>query len=295
VCVGIDPRWEMLPPALRTRARELEPDPARAAAWAYGELAAAVIDATGPYACAAKPQAAFFEALGPAGYEALVRVVALARGAGLVVIADAKRGDIGSTSRAYAQAAFGGLDIDGEPLAGLDADALTVNPYFGTDGIEPFLQAADERGRGVFVLVRTSNPSAAEIQDLVVGGEDGGRAKLYERVARLVAGWGETRTGASGWSSVGAVAGATSPETLAEIRHALPKSILLVPGYGAQGAGAEDVARAFDEKGEGAIVNASRSIVFAKKDARTLDELAAAAADAAKRMRDEIAEAVARR
>ncbi|MHC4200156.1 MAG: orotidine-5'-phosphate decarboxylase, partial [Planctomycetota bacterium] len=130
VCVGIDPRWGMLPEALRTRAREVESDPARAAAWAYGELAAAVIDATASFACAAKPQAAFFEALGPVGYEALARVVALARGAGLVVIADAKRGDIGSTSLAYAQAAFGGGDIDGRPLAGLDADALTVNPYF---------------------------------------------------------------------------------------------------------------------------------------------------------------------
>ena len=295
VCVGIDPRWRMLPEDLRARAQETEGDPARAAAWAYEELARAVCEATAPYACAVKPQAAFFEALGTHGAQALARVIGLAREAGLVVILDAKRGDIGSTSEAYAQAAFGGLEVAGEPLAGLGADALTVNPYFGTDGIEPFLRASDARERGLFVLVRTSNPSAAELQDLVVEGADGERAKLYERVAGLVARWGEARTGRSGWSSVGAVVGATSPETLAEVRSALPSSILLVPGYGAQGGKARDVAHAFDEKGEGAIVNASRSIVFARKGASTLDELARAAGEAAKRMRDDLAEAVARR
>lgn len=294
VCVGIDPRWRMLPAELRERARDLEPELAPAAALAYDELASAVIEATAPYVCAVKLQSAFFEALGPAGFDILARVIRIARNAGLLVILDAKRGDIGSTSEAYAQAAFGGLEIEGEPLAGLGADAVTVNPYFGTDGVEPFLRACDARERGLFVLVRTSNPSATELQDLVV--EDGGeRAKVYERVAALVRKWGEGRLGQSGWSSVGAVAGATSPETLAEIRALLPNSILLVPGYGAQGAGAEDVARAFDDKGEGAIVNASRSIVFAKKDAQTLGELASAAGEAAKRMRDDLGEALARR
>ncbi len=311
-CVGVDPRWGMLPEELTRSAMDAESDPARAAAWAYAELARAVVEAVAPYACAVKPQSAFFEAAGPAGVDALVRVIEIARAAGLVVILDAKRGDIGSTSEAYAQAAFGGLELAGEVTPGLGADALTVNPYFGTDGVEPFLRSCDARGRGVFILVRTSNPSAAEIQDLVVEDPSGERAKLYERVAALVAKWGAGREGESGWSSVGAVAGATSParrssapdsrsgattrpETLAEIRELLPHAILLVPGYGAQGAGAADVAAAFDAKGEGAIVNASRSIVFAKKNASTLDELAAAAGEAAKRMRDEIAEAVGRR
>ncbi len=297
VCVGIDPRWALLPEELKRRAREAEHDPARAVAWAYAELAEAVIEAVAPYAAAAKPQAAFFEAAGPAGFDALARTLEFAADAGLVTIADAKRGDIGSTSEAYAQAFFGGLDVDGEELPGLDADALTVNPYFGSDGIEPFLKACDARGRGVFVLVRTSNPSAAEIQDLVLGDEHGGRVseRVFERVAALVKTWGEGRRGASGWSSVGAVAGATTPEALAEVRALLPQSILLVPGYGAQGAGARDVIGAFDTEGEGAVVNASRSIVFAKRDASTLAELAQAAGEAAKRMRDEIGEALAKR
>ncbi len=295
VCVGMDPRWHMLPGELRARAQDTQSDPASAAAWAYAELASAVIEATAPYACALKPQAAFFEALGPAGCDTLARVVKFARAAGLVTIADAKRGDIGSTSEAYAQAFFGGLEVGGRVLEGLGADALTVNPYFGTDGVEPFLKACDERERGLFLLVRTSYPSSAELQDLAVEGARGARAKLYERVAALVGKWGEGRLGETGWSSVGAVAGATNPETLAGIRALLPNSILLVPGYGAQGGKAEDVARAFDEKGEGAIVNASRSIVFAKKDAPTLGELASAAGEAAKRMRDDLGEALSRR
>ncbi|MHC4250481.1 MAG: orotidine-5'-phosphate decarboxylase [Planctomycetota bacterium] len=293
VCVGIDPRWAMLPEELKGRAREAERDPARAVAWAYAELAEAVIEAVAPYAAAAKPQSAFFEAAGPAGSDALARTLELASDAGLVTIADAKRGDIGSTSEAYAQAFFGGLGVEGDTLDGLDADALTINPYLGTDGVAPFLEACDARGRGVFVLVRTSNPSAAEIQDLVV--EGGAHERVFERVAALVKGWGEGRKGESGWSSVGAVAGATTPEALAEVRALLPESILLVPGYGAQGAGAADVVGAFNAKGEGAVVNASRSIVFAKRDASTLAELAAAASEAAKRMRDEIGEALAKR
>ncbi len=293
VCVGIDPRWAMLPQELRDRALKAESDPARAVAWAYAELARAVIEAVAPYAAAVKPQSAFFEAAGPAGAEAFARTLELASAAGIVTIADAKRGDIGSTSEAYAQGFFGGLDVGGTVLGGLDADSLTINPYLGTDGVAPFLDACDERGRGVFVLVRTSNPSAAEIQDLVVRG--GGEKRVFEHVAALVKGWGEGRVGEGEWSSVGAVAGATTPEALAEVRGLLPQSILLVPGYGAQGGGAADVVGAFDAKGEGAVVNASRSIVFAKPGASTLAELASAAGEAAKRMRDDIGEALSRR
>jgi len=296
VCVGIDPRWTMLPEELRARAREAKRDPARAVAWAYAELAEAVIEAVAPYAAAVKPQSAFFEAAGPAGFDALARTLELASDAGLVTIADAKRGDIGSTSEAYARGFFGGLEVGGETLDGLDADSLTINPYLGTDGVAPFLDACDARGRGVFVLVRTSNPSAAEIQDLVVRGDnDKPDSRVFERVAALVRGWGEGRVGEEGWSSVGAVAGATTPEALAEVRALLPQAILLVPGYGAQGGGAEDVVGAFSAKGEGAVVNASRSIVFAKRDATTLAELASAAGEAAKRMRDAIGEALAKR
>jgi len=295
VCVGIDPRYELLPRELRRRAREVESDPARAAAWAYAELAAAVIDAVTEYACAVKPQAAFFEALGPPGFAAFEKVLRMARERGLVAIADAKRGDIGSTSLAYAQAFFGGREVEDRVLAGIEADAVTVNPYFGTDGVDPFLRACDERERGIFVLVRTSNPSAAELQDLRVSSPDGdGDAPLYARVAGLVAAWGRTRLGKCGYSSVGAVVGATDRKMLAEARGLLPESILLVPGYGAQGGGPDDVACAFDANGEGAIVNASRSIVFADPAATTPAGLASAAAAAARRMRDEIREAVAR-
>ncbi len=297
VCLGIDPRYELLPVELRRRAHEVEPDdPARAAAWAYAELACAVVDAVGEYACAVKPQAAFFEALGPAGFHALEKTIACARDHGIVTIADAKRGDIGSTSQAYAQAFFGGREVEDRVLPGLDADAVTVNPYFGSDGVEPFLKACDERARGIFVLVRTSNPSASEVQDLTATTpDDPDPAPVYRRVAALVDHWGAERLGECGYSSVGAVAGATDPETLAQVRAMLPRSILLVPGYGAQGAGPEDVARAFDAKGEGAIVNASRSIVFADRSAETVAGLASAARDAARKMRDDIREAVARR
>jgi orotidine-5'-phosphate decarboxylase len=285
----------MLPPRLRRRAREVEDRPDRAAAWAYTELARAVIDAVASYACAVKVQAAFFEALGPPGFEALARALRLARDHGLAAIADAKRGDIGPTSRAYAQGFFGGQEVDADVLPGLGADAVTVNPYFGTDGVEPFLEASDAGGGGVFVLVRTSNPSAAELQDLELAGGEGAPGPLYRRVAALVRRWAEGREGACGYSSVGAVAGATSPGALAQTRELLPRSILLVPGYGAQGASAGEVACAFDARGEGAVVSASRSITFADRSAETLEELAAAAARAAREMRDAVREAVARR
>jgi orotidine-5'-phosphate decarboxylase len=299
VCVGIDPRYEALPAELRRRSREIESDPARAAAWACTELAREVVDAVEPYACAIKPQAAFFEALGAAGYEALERTIRFAREHGLLTIADMKRGDIGSTSEAYARAVFGGQVLGEDTLAGLGADAVTVNPFLGTDAVSPFLDACDSRERGVFALVRTSNPSARELQDLVVlpaDGEETDEPKpLFYRVAALVDGWGSNRLGKCGYSCVGAVAGATSPAALAEIRAMLPRAILLVPGYGAQGGGAEDVAPAFDSRGEGAVVNASRSIVFARKGAATLAELAEGAAAAARSMRDAIRAAFARR
>lgn len=291
VCVGIDPRWELLPGELRRRARELESDPARAAAWAYRELAKAVLEATAPFVCAAKVQVAFYEALGAPGWEAFAATLRLARDMGLVAIADAKRADIGSTSRAYAQAFFGGLRFDTDELPGAGADALTVNPYFGTDGVEPFLETCRGRGKGLFVLVRTSNPSAAELQDVPLAE---GAGRLFERVAELVARWGEKLLGASGWSAVGAVVGGTCPEALETIRVRLPRAFLLVPGYGEQGAGPSDVAKAFDARGEGAIVNASRSIVFATK-ADSLKALASAAAEAAKKMRDDIAGALAKK
>ncbi|HLV12011.1 MAG TPA: orotidine-5'-phosphate decarboxylase, partial [Trueperaceae bacterium] len=231
-----------------------------------------------------KPQAAFFEAMGPAGYAALAEVTALARDLGVPVVLDAKRGDIGSTAAAYAEAYLG----DG-PLA---ADALTVNPYLGLDTLEPFVAAAVRGGRGLYVLVRTSNPDSRDLQGLELAGGGTVASRLAERLAARAA---ELDADAQGYTALGAVAGA--PEDLAWLREALPRSPLLVPGYGAQGGRADDVAPAFDARGLGALVNASRTLTYGLgfADAATVDEVASLARTAAAAMRDGIEAAVAAR
>jgi orotidine-5'-phosphate decarboxylase len=253
--VGIDPRWENLPETLRGGAGAA-PDPERAAE-AYRRFGDAVVDVVAGYAPAVKFQSAFYEALGPPGLAALGASMAHARSRGLLVIFDGKRNDIGSTAEAYAGAYLGG------PWA---ADAVTVNPYLGSDGIRPFVAAAARSGGGLFALVRTSNPSAGELQDLDCGGRP-----LYRRVAEAVARWGEDHRGAAGYSLVGAVVGATGPAQLAELRAALPGVPLLVPGYGSQGGTAADVAGAFDADGLGALVNSSRGVIFAHEVPRFRD------------------------
>jgi orotidine-5'-phosphate decarboxylase len=259
--VGFDPVVERLPPEVRS-------GPGRTpggagwtahAAAAVGIFLEEVCDAIAPHAVAVKPNLAFFERLGAVGWECLERVCAGARRRGLLVIADAKRGDIGHTAEAYAEAFLG----DTPDTLGPVTDAVTVNPYLGTDGIEPFLRQARARGKGLFVLVRTSNPSAAELQDLEAGG-----MPLYRHVARKVAAWGEGLEGASGLVPVGAVVGATAPEQAKVLRGELPQAFFLVPGYGAQGAGPAEVAPAFLPGGRGAIVNASRSVLYAYENGR---------------------------
>jgi len=226
---------------------------------------------------AVKPQVAFFEALGADGIGALERVCGYARAAGLLVIADGKRGDIGSTARAYAAAYLEPRD-DEPPLA----DALTVNPYLGGDSVEPFLQACRLHGAGIFCLVRTSNAGATDVQELTLS--DGRR--VWQQVAELVAGWGADLTGERGLSSVGAVVGATAPRVVAEARKLLPRSVLLLPGVGAQGAGPRDVARAFTSGPASALVTVSRSVIFAYRGG-TEDWRSAAGAEAA-RLRSEV-------
>ena len=223
---------------------------------------------------AVKPQLAFFEALGADGMRALEEVCAYARQAGLLVIADGKRGDIGSTARAYA-AAY----LEGSPPL---ADALTVNPYLGRDSLEPLLGACRRHGAGVFCLVKTSN-EGGEIQDLKLS--DG--LPLWQHVAKLVAEWGEDLVGERGLSSVGAVVGATHPRAVGEARRLLPQSILLLPGVGAQGASPGDVARAFTSGPASALVAASRSVIYAFRSAAETDWRSAAAAEAA-RLKSEI-------
>lgn len=248
VVVGLDPRWGSLPEPLREGrvASSLADQSA-----AFVDFCTGIIDAVAPLAPAVKPQSAFFEQLGPAGVKALAEVVAHARAAGLLVIMDAKRNDIGSTAEAYADAYLGADSAFG-------ADALTVSPYLGSDSLAPFIKTAQQRDSGVFVLVKTSNPGGGQFQDLICG-----ERTLYARVAAYVEELAASDAGESGYGAAGAVVGATYPEQLAELRAAMPHAWLLVPGYGSQGGSAADVAGAFDALGLGAIVNNSRGIIFA--------------------------------
>jgi orotidine-5'-phosphate decarboxylase len=221
------------------------------AATAVGAFCCAVIDVVAPLVPAVKPQAAFFEQLGPPGMSALAGVIQYARSKGLIVILDAKRNDIGSTAMAYAEAYLGQDSAWG-------ADALTVNPYLGEDSLQPFVDRAIARLAGIFVLVKTSNPGGGQFQDLVAD-----QVPLYRPVARHVDRLAAEHTGPCGYSSIGAVVGATYPQQLGELRRAMPRSWLLVPGFGSQGGTARDVAGAMDEQGLGAVVNNSRGILFA--------------------------------
>lgn len=283
VCVGIDPDLSRLPGDLRAAyaARVGELGDAGAVAACFAEFASGVIDAVADVVAVVKPQAAFFEQYGAPGWEALRRVVACAHEHDLPVILDAKRGDIGSTSVAYAAAAFGGAPaLIGGPLPGLGADAVTVNPYLGDDALEPFLARCDQ-GKGVFVLARTSNPGAAELQEKDCDGRP-----LYLHVTEMIARLGNGRVGGHGYSDVGAVVGATAPASLAAVRAALPHAFLLIPGFGAQGAGPEALEGLAHGEALGYVVNASRSIIYAWRE-RGVDYRSAAAAAAAE-MRDAI-------
>lgn len=243
-CVGIDPKYASLPDAVcKGAADELA---------AVREFCHGVLEAVAPHVPAVKPQSAYFEVYRAAGVELYYDVVRRARELGLIVIGDVKRNDIGSTAAAYAKAHLTGDDAP---------DAVTVNGYFGADGIEPFADVAATEGKGLFVLVRTSNPSAPQVQDVT----DAAGRKVFEHMAMRVAGFGTGPglVGQSGFSSLGAVVGATWPEEAKALRDAMPQQIFLVPGYGAQGATAADCAAAFDAAGRGAIVNASRSVIYA--------------------------------
>ena len=248
LCVGIDPDPALMPSDL-----------------GVADFCRGIVDAVAEVAVAVKPQAAFFEAQGAVGWAVFAEVCGYAREAGLLVLADAKRGDVPSTARAYA-AAFAPL-----------ADAVTVNPYLGHDSLEPFLE---HDGLGVFVVVKTSNPGSTDIQDLPLA--DG--RPLWQHVADLVDTWGRDLVGASGLSSVGAVIGATFPQEVAEARRLLPRSVLLLPGVGAQGGRTEDLGDAFAVGPAGALVSASRSVIYADRGAGWQ---AAAAAEAA-RLADEL-------
>ncbi|HLA80341.1 MAG TPA: orotidine-5'-phosphate decarboxylase [Thermoleophilia bacterium] len=251
VVVGLDPDVALLPPSLKAEylpGEPAEPGPGEVAA-CYRAFLGALIGAVCDEVVAVKPQIAYFEALGAAGFSLYEDVVGLAKSAGLLVIGDVKRGDIGSTAEAYARAH---LEVVG-------VDAVTLNPYLGTESVEPFLTRARTSGKGLFVLVKTSNPSSAEIQDMrLASGES-----VYERVADLVNVWGQGTEGSRGYRSVGAVVGGTYPSQGAELRRRMPGVPLLVPGYGAQVGKADDLKLMFDQAGTGAVINSSRAILYA--------------------------------
>jgi orotidine-5'-phosphate decarboxylase len=270
--VGLDPRPDLLPVELKGDAHLGREH----AAEACGRFCRGLVDSVAPYVVAVKPQVAFFEALGPDGLRVLEDVCAYSRSAGLQVIADAKRGDIGSTARAYA-AAFLESPNGKAPLA----DALTVNPYLGRDSIDPYLAVCRRDGAGIFCVVKTSNAGGAEVQDLVLS--DG--RHVWQQVAELVAEWGADLVGEHGLSSVGAVIGATHPRAVGEARRLLPRAILLLPGVGAQGATPADVARAFTSGPASALVNVSRDVIYAFR-VSGMDWRSAAAAEASKYARE---------
>jgi orotidine-5'-phosphate decarboxylase len=249
VLVGLDPRFGQLPAALRTAGAADYAGQAEA----YRKFCEGVIDVVAPLVPAVKPQAAFFEQLGPAGMTALAAVIRYARKQGLLVIVDGKRNDIGSTATAYAEGYLG--DEQNSAWAG---DALTVSPYLGEDSLAPFVETAGERGAGIFVLVKTSNPGGGMFQDLVADGRP-----IYRHVAEYVERIAAATAGECGYGLAGAVVGATYPNQAAELRGAMPHAWFLVPGYGSQGATARDVSSSFDMQGLGAIVNNSRGIIFA--------------------------------
>jgi orotidine-5'-phosphate decarboxylase len=272
--VGLDPVADLLPMELRGDARTSRTGVAEA----FIRFCKGIVDAVGPYAVAVKPQIAFFEALGADGIRAFEETCDYARQAGLLVICDAKRGDIGSTARAYATAF-----LEPRPPEGPLGDALTVNTYLGRDSLEPFLLACKRHGGGLFCLVKTSNAGSIDVQDMALS--DG--RPLWEIVAHMVNELAQETVGDSGLSSVGAVVGATHPRAVADARRLMPQSVFLLPGIGAQGASPADVARAFTSGPASALVSASRSVIYAYKGQPDLDWRAGAGAEA-KRLRDEV-------
>ncbi len=282
--VGLDPKVEYVPEYIKKESYEKYGKTLAGAADAVLTFNKGLIDAIYDIVPAVKPQLAYYEMLGWEGVKAYSDTVKYAKSKGLYVIADGKRNDIGETMKAYSAAHIGKTVIDGEEVEAFGADALTVNGYLGSDGINPLVEACEKYDRGIFVLAKTSNKSSGELQDLLIGEE-----KVYEVMSKMCVEWGKSTIGESGYGAVGVVTGATYPEQLAELREKFPSLFFLVPGYGAQGAKAKDIAGAFDKNGRGAIVNSSRGIICAWKSSGADEkEYAESARASAIKMRDEI-------
>ncbi|HLX64591.1 MAG TPA: orotidine-5'-phosphate decarboxylase [Planctomycetota bacterium] len=280
ICVGLDPRFESLPKSIADAAIREHGNTPRARAEAFLSFNKALLDALADVVPVCKPQIAFYEELGADGIRAYSETIRYAKSKGVLVISDAKRGDIGATAEAYARAHLSGAG------AAFDADALTVNPYMGRDTLEPYLKT----GGGIFILVKTSNPGSGDLQDLKLAD---GRI-VREHVAQMVHELGKNHRGACGLSDVGAVVGATYPDEARALRALMPDTIFLIPGYGAQGGSAADAAAGFRADGRGAIVNNSRGIIFAYKQDKERGEahFADAAREAALKMARELRDAL---
>lgn len=274
VCVGLDPRLELIPEKIQNEAVDKYGKTFQAAAEAIHVFNKQVIDVVADHVPVIKPQLAFYEQYGSAGIVAFEDTVAYAHEKGLLVIADAKRNDIGSTSQAYANAFLGKTNIFEEEKFVFNADALTINPFLGEDSLLPFIETCDKYGKGIFVLVKTSNSGSKDLQDLVVDetvnektneGKSLVRETVSEKLAKIIDKHAQLPKGDSSYSSIGAVVGATFPEEANVLRKLMPNSIFLVPGIGAQGGDLNSLAVFFDKEGLGAIVNSSRGIVFPKE------------------------------
>jgi orotidine-5'-phosphate decarboxylase len=266
IVLGLDPQQSLLPTSLLERQIQTLGETPQAVAAAYLEFGKAILDACHDLVPAVKLQSACYEAYGSAGMETMRELLHYAHNLDLICIADAKRGDIGSTSAQYSSAFLGRVMIGNTPYTAFPSDAVTVNPYLGSDNLNEFLTDADSYDKMVFVLCKTSNPSSSELQDLKIS-----ETTLYQTVARLMEKASVGRIGESGYSRVGIVVGATHPEHLVQLRQEFPHLFFLIPGYGAQGGSAKDLAGGFDSSGGGAIVNNSRGILAAWKKSPEFD------------------------
>lgn len=282
--VGLDPTYEMIPPQIKSEMLEKYGKNAKAAAKMLLSFNQGIIDQIADLVPAVKLQIAMYEQYGIEGLQAYLETITYARKKGLLIIGDIKRGDIASTAAAYA-AHIAGAEIEGVRFDLWNEDAVTLNPYMGFDGIEPFLEPCTQYDKGIFVLVKTSNPSGKELQDLVADG-----MPIYEHTAQLVSEWGKASMGSNGYSRVAAVVGATYAEQGRELRKKMPHTFFLIPGYGAQGASAEDLKGYFDQDGRGCIVNSSRGIIAAylKNKKYTAADYAEAARAAVLEMRSDL-------
>ena len=281
---GLDPKLDFVPEYIKQKAFSEHGETLKGAAEALLQFNKGLIDALYDIVPAVKPQAAYYEMYGYEGVKALYDTQEYARSKGLFVITDGKRNDIGSTMEAYAAAHLGKTKVGNAEYEPFLADALTVNGYLGSDGINPVIKVCKEYDKAIFVLAKTSNPSSGELQDMKIGDRT-----IYEIMGDMCEEWGKELTGKYGYSGVGIVAGATYPEQIEILRARLPHTFFLIPGYGAQGASAKDISAAFDKNGLGGIVNSSRGIMCAyQKEKCDEKDFAAAARREAIRMRDEI-------